>query len=69
MSNPEIHTTYREILNANIPKTVDEAIGNSGWKELRMDQTVFHGSEPEAIASLFLQMAIGRWYLTVREIS
>jgi hypothetical protein len=44
MDNPEIHSAYREILNTNIPKTADEALNSSEWKELRMDQSVFHGS-------------------------
>lgn len=44
VQDKDIHTIYRDILNTNIPMTIDEAINNDNWIELSKFQTLFHGS-------------------------
>jgi LysM repeat protein len=45
MNDPEIHKQYRDILNNDLPRNINEAINNSDeWKQLLPGKAVFHGS-------------------------
>jgi len=44
MSNPKLHTAFRDILNTRNPTNIDKVIDNPEWKELDTGQSVFHGS-------------------------
>jgi len=44
LDDKDIHTVYRDILNGNIPNTIDHAVNDPNWIELSTGKAFFHGS-------------------------